>query len=40
MQIYFNKTLYPFYIRKKDPYVTATVTKMLSLAAARNFTEI
>jgi len=40
MQIYFNKTLYPFYIRKKVPYVTATVTKMLSLAAARNFTEI
>jgi len=41
MQIYFHKTLYPFYIRQKVPYVTVTVTNMRSLAAVtRNITEI
>jgi len=41
MQIYFHKALYPLYIRKKVPYVTATVTKMRSLATvARNITKI
>jgi len=41
MQICFHKTFYPFYIRKKVPYVTVTVTKMRSLAAVvRIFAEI
>jgi len=40
MQMDAHKTLYPFYITKKMPHVTVTITKNASLAAIARYISI